>query len=460
MRRYPEYKDSGVTWLEEVPSHWRIGMLKHAAIVNPSKTASGVDKDSGEEVAFLPMEAVSETGRIDASTFRPIAELWSGFTYFEEGDAIVAKITPCFENGKGAFIGDIGSGIGFGSTEFHVLRPREGVTEGRFLYYLTYSHAFRSPGEAFMTGAAGQKRVPTGFVEEYQTALPSIEEQRAIATFLDRKTEQIDTLIRKKQRLIELLKEQRTALINRAVTKGLDPNVPMKDSGIEWLGEVPEHWEMTPLKRVTKRIVDCKNRTPPYVEDGRFLVVRTSNVRDGKFFSADAMYTDEESFSVWTQRGVPRPGDVLFTREAPAGEACLVPSETPLCLGQRMMFFRPLRHRLKSEFLVHSIYGPLIRQYISSISAGSTVSHIRVGQVQELPVLVPPISEQQQIVTHLNDRTNAIDGLAEQEQVMIDRLAQMRTSLISEVVTGKIDVRDHPLAKAEADVDAALEEVS
>jgi len=191
-------------------------------------------------------------GTFDNSITKPFSELKTGFTYFAENDVIFAKITPCFENGKGALLKNLGSEIGFGSTEFHVLRAIANFTTPEFLYYITISGLFRSVGKAFMQGVAGQKRVTNDFVQNFVIGLPSIQEQAGIAYFLDRKTAQIDGLIARKERMIELLKEERTAVINQAVTKGLNPKAELKDSGIEWLGKIPKHWRIKRLKYVLR----------------------------------------------------------------------------------------------------------------------------------------------------------------------------------------------------------------
>ena len=171
---------------------------------------------------------------------------WQGFTYFRDGDVIVAKITPCFENGKGALVSQLKGGIGFGSTEFHVLRPTQ-RNAPRFIYYLTKSSMFRALGTASMYGAGGQKRVPEDFIEDLRVAFPPLPEQQQIAAFLDRKTAELDAVLRLKERQLLLLAEKRQALISQAVTRGLDPTVPLKPSGVEWLGDVPEHWAVAPL---------------------------------------------------------------------------------------------------------------------------------------------------------------------------------------------------------------------
>ena len=243
--RYPKYKDSGVEWLGEVPEHWQVKRLRFVAELNPSKSEIG-DLDRETLVSFLPMEAIGDDGSLNLDRERTLGEVETGYTYFRDGDVTVAKITPCFENGKGALMRGLVNGIGFGTTELIVARPRTGEVIGTYLHYLFISADFRCLGESHMYGAGGQKRVPDAFVRDFASAFPPIVEQRLITSFLDRETAKIDALIAEQQRLIELLKEKRQAVISHAVTKGLNPDAPMKNSGIEWLGEVPRHWETGP----------------------------------------------------------------------------------------------------------------------------------------------------------------------------------------------------------------------
>ncbi|WP_143521394.1 MULTISPECIES: restriction endonuclease subunit S [Pseudomonas syringae group] len=220
---------------------WRICRLKHVALINPYLSLSRVRW--GEPATFLPMEAVSTDGQVDYSEPEDSKNLVSGFTNFEAGDVILAKITPCFENGKGAVLSDMPTRVGFGSTEFHVLRVNKKAIPN-FIYYITKSDLFMRQGEALMIGSAGQKRVSTSYVENFQLALPSLHEQRKIVDFLEEKTSLIAEAISKKEYQIELLEERKQILVQQAVTRGLDPAAPMRNAGIEWIGEIPKHWEV------------------------------------------------------------------------------------------------------------------------------------------------------------------------------------------------------------------------
>ena len=167
------------------------------------------------------MEAVGEYGGLSLESVKQLADVKTGYTYFCDGDVVIAKITPCFENGKGALASGLTNGIAFGTTELHVLRTNERA-DRRFMFYVTLSDAFRRLGEADMYGAGGQKRVSESFVRNFSPAVPSVAEQRAIAAFLDRKTARIDALVRKVVDAIDCLKELRTALISAAVTGKID----------------------------------------------------------------------------------------------------------------------------------------------------------------------------------------------------------------------------------------------
>ncbi|MFV6579460.1 restriction endonuclease subunit S, partial [Klebsiella pneumoniae] len=242
-RAYPAYKDSGVEWIGQVPEHWKIAQIKRISALNPRKSTLSEEKDS--LCTFLPMEKL-RTNAVTLDETRPIHEVYGGYSYFCDGDILIAKVTPCFENGNIAVANGLVNGIGFGSTEINVLRVN-GKGHNRFLYYRLQEEQFRTIAKSEMRGTGGLKRVPTDLFESFTIGLPDTDEQATIAATLDQETARIDALIEKKTRFIELLKEKRQALITHAVTKGLDPNVKMKDSGVEWIGQVPEHWEVKPF---------------------------------------------------------------------------------------------------------------------------------------------------------------------------------------------------------------------
>ena len=305
-----------------------------------------------------------------------------------------------------------------------------------YLYYVLPKFVIENAS----TNIYGARILNQELISNAMMLAPSFREAEKIANFLDHETAKIDTLIEKQQQLIQLLKEKRQTVISHAVTKGLNPAAKMRDSGVEWLGEVPEGWDVKRLKN-TSKVVDCRNKTPEYFIGGDYFVVRTTNVKNQSLSMDGALFTDEENFKVWTQRGIPPAGSILFTREAPAGEVCRVPESVKLCLGQRMMNFI-CNDEEYTDFLFDFLLSDCLDVYIKSVSHGSTVSHLRVEQVENIPVLVPPISEGKKIHKYLSDIKLKYLKLTQGAEDAIALMQERRAALISAAVTGKIDVRD------------------
>lgn len=211
-------KDSGVEWLGEVPEHWEAKSLKYIAKLNPPK--SEIQKLKQQECSFVPMEKL-KTGSIELDVTKQINEVYEGYTYFQNNDVLLAKVTPCFENRNIAIASDLLNGIGFGSSEIYVVRAFNHV-DRKYLYYVLQEDTFMKLGISQMTGTGGLKRVPSEFLNNVKLPFPDIFEQTSIADFLDIKTAKIDTLIAKARQAIELMKERRTALISAAVTGKID----------------------------------------------------------------------------------------------------------------------------------------------------------------------------------------------------------------------------------------------
>ena len=444
LNPYPAYKDSGVEWLGKIPAHWEVKRLKYAVTLNPAPTEV---RNRGEslEVSFVPMEAIGEYGGLELTTTKLVGEVYTGYTYFREGDVVVAKITPCFENGKGAVATGLVNEIAFGTTELHVLRVKES-TDRQFLFYLSMGDAFKRLGEAEMYGAGGQKRVPDSFVRNLMHPLPPLPEQRAIAAFLDRETAKIDALVAKKERLIELLQEKRTALISHAVTKGLDPDAPLKDSGVEWLGEIPAHWEVKRLRVMgtlqTGITLGKRYETPDLVTRP---YLRVANVQDG-YLALDDI-AEIELPAKETRRYELRPNDVLLTEGGDfdkLGRGYLWSGQIPLALHQNHIFVvRPNQQVLSSKFLTVLLTSSYGRAYFTATSKQSTnLASTNSKKLASFPIPIPSLTEQCAIAAFLDRETAQIDALIAKVQEAIDRLKELRTALISAAVTGKIDVRE------------------
>lgn len=438
--RYPKYKASGVEWLGDVPDHWNVQRLRFATELNPSKSeVSHLDRETA--VSFLPMEAVGDDGTLNLEKEKPIGEVESGYTYFRDGDVTVAKITPCFENGKGALMSGLVNGIGFGTTELIVARPKLKDVIGTYLHFLFISTEFRSLGESHMYGAGGQKRVPDAFVRNFATAFPPVAEQTAIASFLDRETSKIDGLVGEQRRLIELLKEKRQAVISHAVTKGLNPHAPLKPSGIEWLGDVPEHWKFLAFRRIVKRVVVgiAEAATHAYAEEG-VPIVRSTNIKSGTIDESDMLFINSE-FAEKLDTKALLAQDIVTTRTgANVGVSAVVPESLHRSQCFTLLISTP-GPEANPYFYNHYINSGPGRTYVEITAWGSGQPNISVPILQEMQTIHPPLREQDEIVAFIECETAKLDALTGEAERAIELLQERRTALISAAVTGKIDVR-------------------
>ncbi len=436
---YPKYKPSGVEWLGDVPGGWTVSRIKNVATINASKSEVAHLKPE-TEITFLPMEAVGDDGSLITTSTRQLGDVLTGYTYVRENDVLVAKITPCFENGKGCIARGLNNGIGFATTEVVPIRPTKHSTP-EFLYYLLHGLPFRKVAEGSMYGAGGQKRVSDTFVAGYSFALPPLPEQRQIAAFLDRECGKLDTLQAKQERLIELLKEKRQALISHAVTRGLNAAATLKPSGSEWLDDVPAHWIVTRLKFEVSKIVDCPHETPKYNPDGEYLVIRTADVDRGRLDLSKAYRLDRAEFVNRTRRDRLCPNDIVYGREGERwGHAALVPDSPEVCLGQRMMQFRASRS-IYPAFLSHLLNSNAVYEQGAVDTVGATSPHVNISTIRNYNFPLPPLAEQRAIVAHLDEKCDKLDRLKAKAERAIELLKERRSALIAAAVTGKIDVR-------------------
>lgn len=443
FKPYPRVKPSGVPWLGSIPHDWSVERLRFCARVNPPKSEITHLREE-DDVSFVPMEALHEFGGMTLEQTRPLAAVQQGYTYFRDGDVVIAKITPCFENGKGSIAAGLVNSIGFGTTELHVIRAGRKL-DRRFAFYLTVSDPFRKLGTAEMYGAGGQKRVPDAFVQDFRTPLPPDDEQRAIADFLDHETAKIDSLVAKKRRLIDLLKEKRTALISRAVTKGLNPAAPMKPSGIEWLGAVPKDWELLRLKflsRIQGGVTLGKKYDPGTTITRPYL--RVANVQDGYLDLEEITQIDIPPDEV--ERYELRHGDVLMTEGGDfdkLGRGYVWEDQIAGCLHQNHIFaVRPDQRRLDSHFLAAMLTSSHAKNYFTSTSQQTTnLATTNRTKIGNLVLPLPRLGVQREILSWIKTHTSAIEAVRKSADVAIQKLAEYRSALISAAVTGKIDVR-------------------
>ncbi len=427
-RNYSTYSNSGVDWIGEMPAVWTLKRVKHMFTIRKRIAGElGYDILSVTQRGIVVKDIESGEGQLSMD--------YSKYQRVKPGDFAM--------NHMDLLTGyvDISDYDGVTSPDYRVFTlDNTDYFAKYFLYIFQMGYQLRlffhmGQGASHL----GRWRLATDEFNEMVFPVPSCEDQRTIAAFLDYETARIDRLITQQQRLIELLKEKRQAVISHAVTKGLNPNAPMRDSGIEWLGQVPKHWDVSRLK-FESDVIDCRNKTPEYFDNGEYFVVRTTNVKNQQLNFNNALYTDKNNFEIWTQRGVPVAGSILFTREAPTGEVCIVPENVKLCMGQRMMNFICSRE-IYTSYLFDYLISACLERYINSVSHGSTVSHLRVEQVENIPVLVPPEEELVAIHEHIRILKKQYDILETKVLKAIELMQERRTALISAAVTGKIDLR-------------------
>lgn len=385
------------------------------------------------------MELLSEAGVIGVTSLRPVEEVNGELTLFEEGDVLFAKITPCMENGKGAFVTSLPTRYAFGSTEFHVLRPYHAV-DPKFLYYYTFNPVYRAYAAENMSGAAGQKRVSSRFLKDTRLFLPPLPEQERIAAYLDASCAAIDAAVDAKRQQIETLDGVRKDIIQRAVTRGVEEHLVLRQTGNVWMNEVPSNWELVSLKRVSEIQTGL---TLGKVYEGPLIerpYLRVANVQDGHL-NLEEVTTIELPAEV-AHRVELRPADVLMTEGGDLdklGRGTTWSGEIPDCLHQNHIFaIRCFKHKLLPAFLSYLTASRYGRDYFEATGKRTTnLASTNSTKVGLFPIPRPSIAEQRAICRFLDDRLNQVTRIVKGIEAQIATLINYRRSLIHEGVTGQ-----------------------
>ncbi|MCF4966443.1 restriction endonuclease subunit S [Nostoc sp. CMAA1605] len=444
---YGKYKDSAVEWLGEIPDHWEVKQLKYIKSKEKNAFVDGPFGSNLKTVHFVT----------DGDAFVIESEFATRGKLIEEGLKQITldhflTIQRSSAKGGDIIIAKIGAYFGLNNILPNLSKPA--VVSGnslklsintntcctKFIHYLLL-HLKESGAIDLQVSITAQPALSLGGMNRLQSSIPPLEEQEKIARFLDYKTKQIDELIAKKEALIEKLDEKRTALISHAVTKGLDPNVPMKDSGIEWLGEIPQHWNIISIKRFSE-IYDCKHKTVSFIDDG-LPVASIAQVQNFYIDLSAAKKTTREEFLDMIEGGrEPQNGDIIFSRNATVGASAIVRNDI-FCMGQDVCLIRPIK--TDSIFLNYNFRAFFIKSQINTYLLGSTFKRINVEEVKNLLICLPTLTEQEKIVTFIEQKTAEIDQQKAKIQQAIEVLKEYRTALITNAVTGKIDVRQVPI---------------
>ena len=438
MERYERYKDSGVEWMGEIPEGWEVKKLKYIADARPSNIDKK-SKESEESVFLCNYVDVYNNEFISRNlSFMKATANEDQIQKFilKKGDVIATKDseTPDDIANPALVIEDFDNVV----CGYHLTHIKPKTINGRYLFRFFQTNYLNS---YFEVSANGVTRYGLG-VDKFNSALilnPSSEDQITIANYLDRKTAEIDELIAQKERLIELYEEEKTAIINQAVTKGIDPDVRLKDSGVGWLGEIPEGWKVTKLKYESFKIGDGIHATPNYLIGTGIYFINGVNLSGGEIIITDNTMSvpleEYEKYGIKLQLG-----SILVSLNGTIGKLAIFKGEK-VVLGKSAAYIE-LKNRILSRFLYYTMQTQYILNYFEDSYSGTTIKNLSLYTLRNTPVPVPSTNEQKLIVEYIETETARIDAKIAKTQKIIELQKEYRTALISEVVTGKIKVTE------------------
>ncbi len=431
-KAYPEYEKSKLQWADRTPKHWDSVHLRWIAKLYAGGTPSKAIEEYWENgsVPWINSGEVNQGLISEVSTHITEAAYKNSSAKWVPKNALVMALA-----GQGKTKGMIAQ-LAIDATcnqSMAAIVPQD-LQSSRYLFWWLHSNYQNIRN---MAGGDLRDGLNLELLGDIGCPIPTVEEQLSIAAFLDHETAKIDALIEKQQRLIELLKEKRQAVISHAVTKGLNPNAPMKDSGVEWLGEVPAHWQVAPLKRFAD-VIDCKHFTVQFLDEG-FPIVSIRELRDDLIDISNAKMTSRSEWKFLREDRVPLQGDIIFCRNASVGAAGYVNGDFDFCMGQDVCL---IRTGLANRYMHFQITSRHVREQIEAFLVGATIRRANVEEIRGLVVAYPPENEQKKIEKHLVTVLSEFDALSQKAERTVALLIERRTALISAAVTGKIDVRD------------------
>ncbi len=444
-KAYPEYKDSGVEWLGEIPKDWDVLRLKFVASMHANKT---IDNNT----RYVGMENIASKNGKYIIKDDIIPEGVS--TIFKKDDVLFGKLRPYLAKSW------LASFSGVCSSEFLVLRSSK--IHPRFMNYYTLTDEFISQVNSSTYGSK-MPRANWEFISLLSVPMFSYNLSEKIANFLDSETAKIDKMIEKQQKLIELLKEKRQAVISHAVTKGLNPDVPMKDSGVEWLGEVPAHWVIAQLKFNMLEMQTGPFGSQLHAQD--YIIDGVPLINPAHMISGDLIPDAKITVDLNTQKRLERhklsEGELIFSRRGELGRCAVVRSENVGWLCGTGSLKAKLSRKILPEYAYILMSSEGVVSEFNLESKGSTMANLNTETLGRVRIPVPPAYEQESILKHVGYVSDKYDLLIKNADIAINLMQERRTALISAAVTGKIDVRNWVApAASEAASDTASQEVN
>ena len=430
-RPYPAYKDSGVEWLGEIPAHWDVKRLKHVATWNDEVLPEWTD--SALEMTYVDIGGVDpEQGIVKREEFTFETAPTRARRKVRNGDVVVSTVRTYLRAISAIVFPEPNMIV---STGFAVIRPRD--IDSGFAAYAVCASYFVDTVVANSVGVS-YPAINADELVLLPVVCPTDVEQRAIADFLDREMAKIDVLVAKKERLVELLQEKRAALVTQVVTKGLNPGVPMKDSGVEWLGEIPAHWDVKRLKRVATWNDEVLPEWTDSALEMTYVDIGGVDPEQGIVKREEFTF---ETAPTRARRKV-RNGDVIVStvRTYLRAISAIVFPEPNMIVSTGFAVIRP--RNIDSGFAAYAVCASYFVDTVVANSVGVSYPAINADELVLLPVVCPTDVEQRAIADFLDRETAKIDVLVTKVREAIDRLKELRTALISAAVTGKIDVRE------------------
>lgn len=427
MERYEKYKDSGIEWIGEVPEHWEVKKLKYQTLLQGGYAFKSENfTDIG--IPVLRIGDIKEQIEWDNCKCYPKFEELPAHYNVHKNDTLIALSGAT--TGKTCFV-EVNPPLAYVNQRVARLNHNN-----KFLYYIVSSDFFKKRILLTADGSA-QENISNSQIENMDIPLPNNYEQTKISSFLDRKISEINKIILNKQKLISLYEEEKEVVINQTVTKGLDPKVKLKNSGVEWLGEIPEHWEVKKLKSLSYKIGDGIHTTPNYLSGTEMYFINGVNLNNGNITITDNTMSvpieEYDKYKIELEKGA-----ILISLNGTIGKLAIYNNEKVI-FGKSAAFIE-LKNIILNSFVYYVLKSQYIYNYFEDSFSGTTIKNLSLYTLRNTSIPFISFDEQQSIVAHIEKECSRIDNIIEKFNKQIALLQEYRTTLISDVVTGKIKV--------------------
>lgn len=434
IRKYNTYKDSGIEWIGGIPQEWTVGNLKRLTdFIKNGTSATQVENETEYKVSRI--ETIS-TGEINYSKTGYVQYFDNIDDYkLNSNDILFSNINSLEIIGNVA-IYDNKEPLYSGMNLLRISVNKNCCP--KWLFYVLKNSYFKEQVKANAKHAINQVSISVGRLSQIPIIIPIIEEQQKIANYLDKKCREIDRVIETEKLVIEKLKEYKQSIITEAVTKGLDKSVPLKDSGIEWIGKIPQHWEIIKLKKTISLIADIDHYMPDTTDTG-YSYLMTGDLKDiaSKIDFENCKHISDSDYKDLSKKIHPVLDDVIFARYATIGTVCYVDIQKDFLVSYSCLTIRPNSEKLFGKFLYYYLISDTFKIEVSQYINSNTQSNVGLDSLQKVYMVLPNKTEQQQIAEYLDKKCSEIDKAIGDKQQVIEKFTEYKKSLIYECVTGK-----------------------